>query len=71
MPVIKSQISTTSESFKANSERMKALVRDTADKSAVVEKGGTDEARQRHVNRGKLLPRDRLWKLLHPRLPFP
>jgi len=70
MPVIKSQISTSSESFKANSERMKALVRDIAGKSEVIEKGGTDEARERHVSRGKLLPRDRLAKLLDPGSPF-
>jgi len=70
MPVIKSQISTSSENFKANAQRMKALVQDIADKSEVIERGGTEEARQRHVSRGKLLPRDRLAKLLDPGSPF-
>lgn len=64
MPVLQSQISTASESFRKNAERMKALVAEIAEKAAVVEKGGSDEARQRHVARGKLLPRERLAQLI-------
>lgn len=64
MPVLQSQISTASEGFKKNAERMKALVADIADKAAIVEKGGSDEARERHIARGKLLPRERLAQLI-------
>ena len=64
MPVLQSQISTASESFRKNAERMKALVAEIAEKAAVIEKGGSDEARQRHVARGKLLPRERLAQLI-------
>ncbi len=32
--------------------------------------GGPEESRQRHVGRGKLLPRDRVMRLLDPGSPF-
>ena len=70
MPALQSQISPASEAFKANAERMKALVADVADKAAAVERGGSEEARQRHVSRGKLLPRERLAQLLDAGAPF-
>ncbi|QND52432.1 methylcrotonoyl-CoA carboxylase [Phyllobacterium sp. 628] len=70
MTVLQSQISTTSEAFAANTERMRALVADIQAKAGLVTKGGTDEARERHTSRGKLLPRDRLAQLLDPGSPF-
>ena len=70
MPVIQSSISTSSEGFRANAERMRALVSDISDKAAVVQRGGSEEARARHTARGKLLPRDRLAQLLDTGSPF-
>ena len=70
MPVIQSQLSPASETFKANAERMRALVADIADKATTVERGGSEEARERHVSRGKLLPRERLAQLLDTGAPF-
>ena len=70
MPVIQSKLSPASETFKANADRMKALVADIADKAKVVEQGGSEEARARHVSRGKLLPRDRLAQLIDTGSPF-
>ena len=70
MPVIKSSISTSSESFRANAERMQTLVADMSDKAATVQRGGSEEARARHTARGKLLPRDRLAQLLDTGSPF-
>jgi 3-methylcrotonyl-CoA carboxylase beta subunit len=70
MPVIQSQLSPSSEAFKANAERMKALVADISAKAATVERGGSEEARERHVGRGKLLPRERLAQLLDAGAPF-
>ncbi len=49
---------------------MRALVADIADKAATVERGGSDDARERHVSRGKLLPRQRLAQLIDPGSPF-
>ena len=70
MPVITSQISPASDAFRANAERMRELVADIAEKAETVERGGSEEARQRHVSRGKLLPRERLAQLLDTGSPF-
>lgn len=70
MPVIQSSISPSSESFRANAERMQALVADISGKAALVQRGGSEEARARHTARGKLLPRDRLAQLLDTGSPF-
>ncbi len=70
MAVLSSQLSPSSEAFRANAERMRALVADISAKAAQVERGGSDEARQRHIARGKLLPRERLAQLLDAGSPF-
>jgi 3-methylcrotonyl-CoA carboxylase beta subunit len=70
MPVIRTSLSTASDAFRANAERMRGLVSDLADKAATVERGGPEEARRRHVERGKLLPRERLAQLLDAGSPF-
>ena len=70
MPALTSTISTSSDTFRANAERMKALVADISAKAAKVERGGSEEARERHTSRGKLLPRQRLAQLLDPGSPF-
>jgi len=70
MPALASAISPASDAFRANAERMKALVADISAKAATVERGGPDEARERHAARGKLLPRQRLAQLLDPGSPF-
>ena len=70
MPAIKSQINPRSAEFRANAERMRALVSDLKEKVATVTVGGDEEARQRHLKRGKLLPRERVRTLLDPGSPF-
>ena len=70
MPTLASSISPASDAFRANAERMKALVADIAAKAATVERGGSEEARERHTSRGKLLPRQRLAQLIDPGSPF-
>ncbi|HEX5515855.1 MAG TPA: carboxyl transferase domain-containing protein [Gammaproteobacteria bacterium] len=70
MAVIKSKISTRSEEFRGNSEAMAALVADLRQRVAQVEQGGGEAARQRQLERGKLLPRERIRLLLDPGSPF-
>jgi 3-methylcrotonyl-CoA carboxylase beta subunit len=70
MPVIQSQISPSSDTFRANAEKMRGLVADIRAKAAIVEQGGPEEQRERHVSRGKLLPRERVARLLDPGSPF-
>ncbi|MCB1425668.1 MAG: methylcrotonoyl-CoA carboxylase, partial [Notoacmeibacter sp.] len=70
MPALTSSVSTGSDDFNANAQAMRALLDDLAGKAATIELGGPDHARQRHVERGKLLPRERLAALIDPGSPF-
>ncbi len=70
MPRINSSISTSSEEFKANAAAMRAAVADLAAKRAEAAAGGPDKLKERHVARGKLLPRDRVLRLIDPGSPF-
>jgi 3-methylcrotonyl-CoA carboxylase beta subunit len=70
VPIIRSAVSTSSETFRANAEHMRGLIADIAEKAAIVSLGGPEEARQRHLARGKLLPRQRLAQLLDTGSPF-
>jgi 3-methylcrotonyl-CoA carboxylase beta subunit len=49
---------------------MHAAVSDLRDRLTVAARGGTDASRARHVERGKLLPRDRVDELLDVGSPF-
>jgi 3-methylcrotonyl-CoA carboxylase beta subunit len=70
MSVLKSQINPRSAEFRANAERLKALVDDLKQKVAAASVGGDEAARDRHTARGKMLPRDRVRNLLDPGSPF-
>lgn len=70
MTLLESQINPTSDAFKDNAHFMRTLVADLREKVAIIAKGGSDKARQRHLDHGKLLPRDRLAELLDPGSPF-
>jgi len=70
MPPIHSDLSPASDDFRANAAQMQALVADISAKAAIVEQGGSEEARARHVGRGKLQPRQRLARLLDAGSPF-
>ena len=49
---------------------MRALIEDLNAARAKAAQGGSKRARERHVGRGKLLPRDRVMRLLDPGAPF-
>ena len=70
MPTLETKLNARSESFKANAEAMQALVADLKQKIARLAEGGGDDARNKHLSRGKLLPRDRVQQLLDPGTPF-
>src|SRR5262245_66406915 len=70
MSVMQSTIDTRSDEFAANAAAMKSLVADLRDKLDAAVKGGSEEARARHVARGKLLARERVNLLLDPGTPF-
>ena len=70
MSVLKSEISPSSDSFKANMKANDAAISDMEKAAQVALGGGGSKARERHTKRGKLLPRDRIARLLDPGSPF-
>ena len=70
MTVLHSEISPGSESFAANAHAMRALVHDLRARVAEVARGGGEAARQRHLGRGKKLPRERVVGLIDSGSPF-
>ena len=70
MTALVSRIDTRSEAFGANEAAMRAAVADLRAACDKVREGGGAAARDKHVGRGKLLPRERLRKLLDPGAPF-
>ena len=70
MPAIVSTLNLRSDEFKASAAAMRALVDDLNARLAQVTLGGGEAARARHTGRGKLLPRERVDRLLDPDTPF-
>ena len=67
---IESKIDTKSSDFKENIEHNKRLVAELKEVLDKTKLGGTEWHRQRHVDRGKMLVRDRLKTLFDPGSPF-
>jgi 3-methylcrotonyl-CoA carboxylase beta subunit len=70
MPVLSTNLDARSELFRANAAAMKELVDDLRAKAGQAMQGGSESARQKHLARGKLLPRDRVNTLIDPGSPF-
>jgi 3-methylcrotonyl-CoA carboxylase beta subunit len=70
MSVLSSQIQTRSDEFRANAERMQALVTELREKTAQAALGGTEAARKKYKGRGKLFVRERIDLLIDPGTPF-
>ncbi len=70
MSVLPSAINPRSEEYRQNYEAMRALVDELHARQVRVREGGSARARERHVARGKLLPRERVELLLDPGAPF-
>ena len=70
MTVLASVTDPHSPDFERNASAMKALVADLRDKLDAAVQGGSAEAQQRHLARGKLHARERVSLLLDPATPF-
>jgi 3-methylcrotonyl-CoA carboxylase beta subunit len=70
MTVLRSKVSPGSEDFQANLSAGEILVADLRAQLERVALGGGERARERHIGRGKLLPRERVDRLLDPGSPF-
>jgi len=70
MAKIVSKLNSRSADFIKNAEHMQAQVDDLKQKLEEIKLGGGERSRDRHLSRGKLLPRDRVTNLLDPGSPF-
>ncbi len=70
MAILTSDVRTDSDDFKANAAAMQTLLADLTEKRALAAQGGSESARERHLGRGKMLPRDRVMQLIDPGSPF-
>ena len=69
-PQIVSRIDTQGEAFRANAAHNRALAEDLRARVAATALGGPEWSRERHIARGKLLPRTRVERLLDPGSPL-
>src|ERR1700734_2636316 len=67
---LRTQCDRASETFQRNAAALQGAVDDLLARLGTVRLGGTESARRRHVERGKLLPRTRVDTLLDPGSPF-
>jgi len=70
MRKLKSAVDVGSAAFAANAEVNRGLVDQLRARTGQAALGGSEPSRQRHTSRGKLLPRDRVMRLLDPGAPF-
>ncbi|BCS52765.1 carboxyl transferase domain-containing protein [Geobacter sp. SVR] len=70
MTILKTSVNTSSEDFRRNAEVMATQVADLRSKVAAIALGGDEKARKKHIERGKLLPRERIRQLLDVGSPF-
>ncbi len=70
MSTLQSSVNPRSTEYAANRAAMAKLVEDLRAKVTSIAEGGDARSRERHVARGKLLPRERVRMLLDPGSPF-
>ena len=70
MSALKSAIHRSSDEFTHNYQAMQGLVGELRGHAEQVVLGGNERAREKHIARGKLLPRERVRSLLDPGTPF-
>jgi 3-methylcrotonyl-CoA carboxylase beta subunit len=68
--VLETSADPKSKEFRANAAQMRALVDELNRKRAEAALGGNERTRERHIKRGKLLPRERVMRLIDPGSPF-
>ena len=70
MTRLTSALSTRDAAFARNAAAMGALTAELKARLAEAAQGGDERSRKRHVERGKLPPRERVRRLLDPGSPF-
>ena len=70
MAILNTNIDKNAAEFRKNATQMRALVEELQKRRSEAAQGGPPKARERHVARGKLLPRERVTRLIDPGSPF-
>ncbi len=70
MPVLSSSVDPGAAEFADNAAAMEAAIGEIRAVVDEVKQGGGERARERHTARGKMLPRERIDKLIDPGAPF-
>src|SRR4249919_2325271 len=70
LAILSSSVDKSAAEYRTNTERMHLLVRELQARRTKAALGGSERSRERHVARGKLLPRDRVMNLIDPGSPF-
>jgi acetyl-CoA carboxylase carboxyltransferase component len=70
MPVLPSSVDRDADEFARRRERMEALVGELQKRTALVARGGGEQAMERHRSRGKLPARERIDRLVDPDTAF-
>ena len=70
MTTLSTLVDSASEAFRANAVHNARLAAELRQHTATAALGGSASSREKHVARGKLLPRDRVHRLLDPGSPF-
>ena len=70
MRKLQTALDPSSAAFTANADVNRALADDLRARAGQAALGGSEESRKRHIGRGKLLPRDRVTRLLDSGAPF-
>jgi len=70
MAMMKSMLNTGSSAFRANADDYRVRLDDLYALRRQQRLGGSDKARKLHMDRGRLLPRDRVERLIDPGTPF-
>ena len=70
MAALHSTLDTRAEDYLGNQAHMQTLVDDLRSRLHQIALGGDERAREKHTNRGKLLPRERVRVLLDDGSPF-
>ncbi|WP_407185286.1 carboxyl transferase domain-containing protein [Bradyrhizobium centrosematis] len=70
MPIMKSDVATSSKEYIRNRDAYTDRISDLRRRRAAVAIGGSERARKLHKDRGQLLPRERIAALIDPGSPF-
>ncbi|KAJ5735556.1 methylcrotonoyl-CoA carboxylase beta chain [Penicillium malachiteum] len=70
LSVLPTAVDTSSSEYRENSQQMQEILEQMNSLHAKISKGGSEKAREKHIARGKMLPRDRVSALIDPGTSF-